>query len=473
MGEEKRILIVGAGPTGLGAAWRLRELGHTDWLLCDAADHAGGLASSVVDEKGFTWDHGGHVIFSHYDYFTRLLDDLLGEDGWYHHQRESWVWIFDRFVPYPFQNNIRRLPREALWECLEGLLKRPRLDDGRRPENFEAFIDAFFGEGLARHFMMPYNFKVWACPPREMNAAWVGERVAPVDLERVLRNVILENDEVSWGPNSRFRFPKTGGTGSIWRALAERLSDQTLLSRRLVRFDTRRRVATFQDGTDVDYDAMISTVPLDRLVELSDRDDLRPAARKLVHSSTNIVGVGLRGRPPDRLRSKCWMYFPEDNCPFYRTTVFSNYSPAHVPDPGQTWSLMTETSESPRKPVDQATIAEEVVQGLLNTGLIESADDVVDLFHTRLEHGYPTPSVGRDAALDTLLPALDAVGIHSRGRFGAWKYEVANQDHSLMQGVEAAERILLGAEEQTVWRPDLVNGGGARTRSMELVSSGS
>ena len=113
------------------------------------------------------------------------------------------------------------------------------------------------------------------------------------------------------------------------------------------------------------------------------------------------------------------------------------------------------------------------MQGLLNTGLIESADDVVDLFHTRLEHGYPTPSVGRDAALDTLLPALDAVGVHSRGRFGAWKYEVANQDHSLMQGVEAAERILLGAEEQTVWRPDLVNGGGARMRSMELVSSGS
>ncbi|MFP5378370.1 MAG: NAD(P)-binding protein, partial [Vicinamibacteria bacterium] len=97
------ILIVGLGPTGLGAAWRLDALGHRGWLACEADAVAGGLAGSVVDAHGFTWDLGGHVQFSHYAYFDALMDDLLGEDGWYHHDRESWVWVRGRFVPYPFQ----------------------------------------------------------------------------------------------------------------------------------------------------------------------------------------------------------------------------------------------------------------------------------------------------------------------------------------------------------------------------------
>ena len=87
----------------------------------------------MTDERGFTWDHGGHVLFSHYEYFDRLMDDLLGK-AWIDHERESWIWLMERFVPYPFQNNIRRLPRRALWECIEGLLNRPDMEGKPRPE---------------------------------------------------------------------------------------------------------------------------------------------------------------------------------------------------------------------------------------------------------------------------------------------------------------------------------------------------
>src|SRR6266566_10118745 len=95
-----RYLIVGAGPTGLGAAWRLEQRGIRDWLIVEAGKVAGGLAQSIVDEHGFTWDLGGHVQFSHYEMFDELMDDLLGGDGWLYHDRDSWVWIRDRFVPY-------------------------------------------------------------------------------------------------------------------------------------------------------------------------------------------------------------------------------------------------------------------------------------------------------------------------------------------------------------------------------------
>ena len=119
LSEGGRIVIIGAGPTGLGAAWRLHELDHHNWALYESADHPGGLASSVLDEQGFTWDLGGHVLFSHYKYFDNVMDTALG-DAWIEHVREAWVWIRDRWVPYPFQNNIWRLPNEDLIACLSG-----------------------------------------------------------------------------------------------------------------------------------------------------------------------------------------------------------------------------------------------------------------------------------------------------------------------------------------------------------------
>lgn len=467
------MLIVGAGPTGLGAAWRLDQLGHRDWLLCEAEGEAGGLASSVVDEHGFTWDLGGHIQFSHYDHFDGLMDDLLGPDGWLHHERASWVWTRGAFVPYPFQLNLHRLPPADRDACVAGLAERPAV--ARRPTHFGEWIDGSFGAGIARLFLRPYNFKVWAYPPEDLSWGWIGDRVATVDLERVRENIRLGRDDVSWGPNNRFRFPARGGTGVVWRTLAARLADKhpgrLRMGRRLVRLDTASRTARFADGAAVAYERVLSTLPLDTLVGLSDlAPALGPALRDLRYSSTHVIGVGLHGRPGPHLAGKCWMYFPGADCPFYRVTVFSHYSPNNVPDAARYWSLMAEVSESRVKPVDARHVAAETVAGLVSTGLIAGVDAVHHTWHRRLEHGYPTPSLGRDPALAVVLPALEAHDIWSRGRFGAWKYEVSNQDHSFAQGLEAVEHWLLGARELTLHEPDTVNARRPALRGEEIRS---
>lgn len=174
------------------------------------------------------------------------------------------------------------------------------------------------------------------------------------------------------------------------------------------------------------------------------------------------------------------LYFPEDDCPFYRATIFSNYSPENQPlasvklrtkylangdmpastEPlnGPYWSIMLEISESSMKPVDQENLLRDSIQGLINTKMIKEDDEIVSTYHRRFDHGYPTPSLDREAVLEQLLPALEASGIYSRGRFGSWRYEVSNQDHSFMLGVEAADHIVNGAVELTLNYPDFVNG---------------
>jgi protoporphyrinogen oxidase len=452
------IAIIGAGPTGLGAAGRLSALGHQDWCLLEAEDRPGGLARSFRDDAGFTWDIGGHVQFSHYQLFDDAMIDFLGPDGWLQHERESWVWMRDRFIPYPLQYNVHRLPPADLEQCLQGLTKVTEVPR-RKTNNFGEWIDATFGSGLAEIFMRPYNKKVWAFPPEAMNSSWVGERVATPALSRVLSNIASDRDDVSWGPNNRFQFPRAGGTGAIWEAAAAGLPPNRLqLSKQVVDVDLTRRVVRMLDGTELKYEALVSTMPLRELIKICHRDDLMPLADKgLLYSSVHVIGLGLRGRPRPELAKKCWMYFPEGNCPFYRATVFSNYSPANVPQPADYWSLMFEVSESSHKPVDRASLCDQVIDGALNTRLIADRSEVVSTWSYRAPYGYPTPGLYRDEVLAALIPEFERWGVYSRGRFGMWKYEVSNQDHSYMQGVEIVERLLNGSPEMTAFNADLAN----------------
>jgi protoporphyrinogen oxidase len=381
-------------------------------------------------------------------------------------EREAWVWMRDQFIPYPFQNNIWRLPQNELLACLDGLIDVERLRHSReKPKNFFEWLEQGFGQGLMDTFMVPYNKKVWAYHPEAMNTEWMGERVATVDLKAVLKNVVLKQDSLGWGPNATFRFPLHGGSGSIWKALYDRLpKEKVRLNSRVVGVDAERRLVQLADGTSLPFDRLISTMPLDvlctRVTGLSlSQEELAERAKKFVYSNTNIIGFGLEGQPPPHLRTKCWIYFPEDDCPYYRGTVFSNYSKFNVPRPDEQWSLMMEVSESPAKPVDQATVLQEAEQGLRNNKFIDDDTKIASRFHIRLQYGYPTPFFGRDQLCGPIFQALQEKGIYSRGRFGAWKYEVSNQDHSLMQGVEAINNIIFGEEEVTFYSPAVANKG--------------
>lgn len=453
--DHTEVAILGAGPTGIGAALRLIELGKTDFLLIDAADAPGGLASSCVDDQGFTWDLGGHVQFSHYRKFDEYMDLAFPADEWLWHERESWIWFRDRFIPYPFQNNLHRLDQQDRWSAIQGLISAGSLH--KAPQNFEQWILSTFGPGIAELFMLPYNRKVWAHPLEMMDFRWVGERVAVPSLEQAMKSICLDEDQVSWGPNRRFRFPLRGGTGAIWRSLANRIPARNLrLSTNVERIDADARVLS-SAASQVKYETLISTAPLTGLAQAMGNSELAQRAGRLKSSTVHVIGIGLQGEPPESIRKLCWMYFSGYDSSFYRVTVFSNYSPNNVPAPGSTWSLMAEVSESDFIRRDRETLVQRVVEEMNAIGLIPDTRKILSRWHRTLKYGYPTPSLGRDAILAQVLPELESKRIYSRGRFGAWKYEVSNQDHSFMQGVEAVDHILYRRAEPTLSEPDLVN----------------
>jgi len=450
--SQKRIVIIGGGPTGLGAAHRLNELGYENWVLYEKADYVGGHSCSHVDEHGFVWDEGGHVIFSHYPYFDKLVDDMLGREE-NHLIRESWIVKGDSWIPYPFQNNLRYLPKPQQVSCLLGAAKAAANGKSGDATNFRDWILGTFGEGIAEEFMFPYNSKVWTTPLDQMSRSWIAERVATVDFRRLLENVLYDRDDAGWGPNSKFRFPLYGGTGEIYRRMVKRFPDKIKTSKKLTAVDDRQRRVSFEDGSGDSYDVLISTSPLDLLVGMLESKDgkLSDAAADLCHNNLLVIGLGLEKKIET---GKCWIYFADTEMPCYRATFFSHYSSFNVPggDTERYSSLMCEMSYRIDESPEPAKITNKVVDGLIRAGMLEQGDRsrIVSRYHRKVQYSYPIPTLRRDQALATLQPALMEKGIYSRGRFGAWRYEIGNMDHSVMMGVEAVNNILAG-EKETVF----------------------
>jgi protoporphyrinogen oxidase len=316
-----------------------------------------------------------------------------------------------------------------------------------------------------------------------MQCAWLGERVAAPNVKLVTKNIIQNKTAGNWGPNATFRFPAHGGTGNIWISLANTLPKEKTRfgkSGAVDKVDADKKIVHLVDGTSIKYNSLVTTMAVDSLVEKIGDKELVTLSKGLYYSTTHVIGVGIRGQRPERIGDKCWLYFPEDNCNFYRATIFSNYSPNNQPADsvklktlykadgtkpdsdaatgGPYWSIMLEVSESTMKHVNRDTLLIDSIQGLVNTEMLRPTDEIVSTYVRSFDHGYPTPSLERESVLKELLPALLKKDIYSRGRFGSWRYEVGNQDHSFMLGVEAVDAILTGSVELTLNYPDFVNG---------------
>jgi protoporphyrinogen oxidase len=443
-------VILGAGPTGLGAAYRLAERGQSDYEIFERAGQVGGLATSFVDPKGWTWDVSGHIIFSGYKYFNDFLAKALGKDGVRWIDRESWIKFEDRYVRYPFQNHLSSLPEKAMLECLIGLVESQTIDKDRAFHNFAEWVQVKFGAGVAKHFMAPYNFKVWSTPLERMGFYWIAERVAVVDWRKAIETTVVPKT-TDWGPNAKFGYPAKGGTLGLWKAVLPFLGDRVRYHKRMVCVDEEKREVAFADGSTRAYDRLLTTLPLEAFVARLKHapEKVRAASKKLLFNRLFSVGIGLRRPCPS---DKNWIYFPNPKTPFYRMTYLSNYSPDIVPggDTGRYFAVLTETTYSRFKPLPEGDFAEAIVQGLIDEGILEPSDRklIETTFLIHAAHAYPIPSVDRNDALEVIHEYLEPRGIFSRGRFGSWKYEIGNQDHSLMQGVELVDRWLDGTEER-------------------------
>jgi protoporphyrinogen oxidase len=427
-------LIIGGGLAGLSAAMTLK--GGRKVFLAEREPRFGGLAATI-NKGGFHFDYSGHLLHLRWPETTRLILGALGPNV-RRIERDARVFSHGRWIPYPFQSNLAGLPDKARSECLSGFLKaRNNGDDspGDGTESFDRWTRRILGDGISRHFMLPYNAKLWQYPLDRLTTEWCAPFVPVPSAAEIIKGA-CRTGRRSIGYNSVFHYPRKGGIGALAAALALKAGG-THLGIEVERVDLKARKARVRHFGEISFRRLINTAPLDEFVAMcADAPaPVRRAAAKLRRNTVYVLNLGTKGAAS----GMHWGYFPGAAFPFYRAGIASNFSRALTPH-GQS-SFYIEIATDGRA-LDLVSAERACVRGLIACGLIKDARQVTERMWLKIPCAYVIYDADRAAALPAIAGWLRDRRARSIGRYGAWKYSF--MEESVKEGLEAARAILAG-----------------------------
>ncbi len=423
-------LVIGGGLAGLSAAWHLGR-GAT---VLEAAAQVGGLCRSYRRD-GYTFDVSGHLLHFRRPEVRRLAAGLVPR-LLVRHPRRAFVQAHRRLIHYPFQAHLFELPPRVRDECLRGFFKAAgeKAAGAVAPGDFEGWLRHHFGDGIVRHFLGPYNRKMWRVPLRRIDPAWASWAV-PVPTPAQIQEAARPGATVRMGYNPVFSYPREGGIGVIANALA-RGDFRLHLGERVVAVDLGRRRLETASGRTWHFERLVSTAPLPELLRMTRGlpAAVTAAGERLRCVAICVANVGVAR--PDEGRTH-WVYYPQPRLPFYRVGFTTSFAPRSAP-PGHQ-SLYVEATLPFGARAGCRELWPRLRRGLESVGVLLPGEEpaLVDLVH--VPYAYVLYDRHRARVLPGILGALAERGVHSIGRYGAWEY--AAMEDALWQGMETARRI--------------------------------
>lgn len=429
------IVILGAGLTGISTAYHLEQRGFSDYLMFEKEETIGGLCRTIKQD-GFTFDYTGHLLHTSDAYFRTLIESVVGLENLNAVNRKSFIYSHDTYTRYPFQMNLYGLPEEVIVECIEGYVTRPSSDEP--PTSFHDWVMHTFGAGFGKHFFFPYQAKIFSCDINELSASWTSRFVPSTSLTQIIRGAIKDTYDPTIGYNANFLYPKTGGIFFWVNKLAQQIKKKIHTSYCVTEIDLKEKVVTFSNGHTQRYHQLINTLPLDTFLSLikeSPTSFLKQAKNNLKCNSVINFNIGVNH---EHLSDKHWIYFPEEQYPFYRIGFPHNFSAQATP-PGCS-SLYGEFSY-----INQST---EWINDRLATAL-SAAKKVLDISPKNIateliipiSHAYVIYDFWREKHLPSLLKTLEENKVYCVGRYAEWKY--ASMQDAVLDGKKIAERLTI------------------------------
>ncbi len=425
------ILIAGGGLAGLSAAYHLHGIGAR-YVLLEREGEPGGLCRSL-HRGDYIFDHSGHLLsFQDPDilsWVSRLMEGRLCR-----FERRSSVFVQGRFVPYPFQAHLGALPADVRDECLvDFVLEWVRGDAASDPpRDFVTWIRRTFGSGMGRHFFFPYNEKLWGVPLGEIDPSELLWSIPRPSLTQVVEGALgIQNRGMGYNP--LFYYPTEGGIGELPKALARGLPGlRTGFEMDEVRW--LDRVVLTQEGEEIRYDALVSSVPLCRLLRMLTPapPGLEAAAASLRWVPIRVLNVGVKRRD---VSDQHWVYFPEEKYPFFRVGCYSSFAPHLVPE-GSSSLYVEVAGHAARR---QGDWIEACLRGLVHCGILWDLDEVEVVVPLELPVAYVIHDWARSEWLPKIRDFLEGHGIYTVGRFGTWGY--GTMELALIQGRDVARRL--------------------------------
>lgn len=453
---EKQVVIIGAGPGGLTAAYKLAMLDLKPIVL-EKGDKVGGLARTE-DYKGFYFDMGGHRFFTKVDEVNKMWHEILGED-FLRRPRLSRIYYNRKFFYYPLKplNALRGL---GVWESVLIALSymRWRLFPYRQEDSFEQWVTNRFGKRLFQTFFKTYTEKVWGISCSELKAEWAAQRIKDLSLKTVLFSMFFKPKNTIKTLIDQFDYPRRG-PGMMWNAVKERVERRGGLVRLNSNVAEIHRNGNGIESVVVSCNGQkeiirgthfISSMPVTEFIKRLDP----PAPAAVLRGAEKLkyrdfLTVCLIVNKPNLFPDN-WIYIHDPEVKVGRIQNFKNWSPHMVPDPTKT-SLGLEyfcTEGDELWNMSDADLIDLGRREVARIGLASSAD-VEDGCVFRVRKAYP---IYDSDYRHYLAIVRDFVGslenYQTIGRNGLHRYN--NQDHAMFTGMLAVRNIMFG-ENNDLW----------------------
>jgi protoporphyrinogen oxidase len=454
--SEKQVVIIGAGPAGLTAAYELAKLNLRP-IIVEKGDKVGGLARTE-DYKGFYFDMGGHRFFTKVQEVKRMWHEVLGQD-FLRRPRLSRIYYKKKFFHYPLKP-LNALTGLGLWESILIAFSylRWQISPHRYEESFEQWVTNRFGKRLFEIFFKSYTEKVWGISCSELKAEWAAQRIKDLSLRTVVLSMFVKPKKTIKTLIDQFDYPRRG-PGMMWNGVKETIEKrggEVRLNSGVVGIHRNGRgIESLVVGCNGHKETIrgthfISSMPVTEFIKKLEPPAppaVLTAAEKLKYR--DFLTVCLIVDKPDLFPDN-WIYVHDPDVKVGRIQNFKNWSPHMVPDPTKT-SLGLEYFCTEGDALWNMSDAELIDLGrreLERIGLA-SAADVEDGCVFRVPKAYP---IYDSDYRDYLAIVRDFVGglenYQTIGRNGLHRYN--NQDHAMLTGMLAVRNLIHG-ENNNLW----------------------
>lgn len=466
---NKKVVIIGAGPAGLTAAYSLLKKSKEAEVTVIEADpkYVGGI-SKTVEYKNFRFDIGGHRFFSKSkeveDFWTEILpDDMLDRP------RSSRIFYRGKFFSYPLKA-AEALFKLGVFESTRCMLSyaKAQVSPTPDPKNFEDWVSNKFGKRLFSIFFKTYTEKVWGMNCKDISADWAAQRIKGLSLASAVKNAVLpkrkpkNRGEVIKTLIDTFRYPRLG-PGMMWEACADKIKEMggsVLMGQKVTgcRWDEDENVwsVTYRDADGAENhiraDHVVSSAALNQLGKaLSPKLSAPAAAAADSLKYRDFITVALIVKDREQF-SDNWIYIHDPNVTVGRVQNFKSWSPEMVPDPdcccyGLEYFCFKDDGLWSSSDEDLIELAKTEIEKI---GLAKAVD-VFDGCVVRQPKAYPIYDDAYAEHVSTLRNEMESrfPTLHVVGRNGMHKYN--NQDHAMMTAMLCAENILAGRRLHNVW----------------------
>ena len=422
------LTILGAGIAGLGAAYQAKKLGLS-YSIYESRNRAGGLLDNFIIND-FRFDNAIHLSFT----TNKIVRSIFDQTDYYTHLPEPYNFYRGKWVKHPVQNNLSVFDKDEIIKNVVSIVNASKNSNQNEAVNFKEWLYSQYGEYFSNKFSIPYTRKYWAVEPEFLGVKWLGPRLRKSNIEEVLYgafNKITPNQYYA----TEMRYPKIGGYKAFIDPLIR--EQNILFDHNVIEIDIRSKIIYFSNGKKINFERMISTLPLPKLVDIC-RDlplSIREESKSLYATQIDLISVGFS--KPD-VAKHLWFYIYDEDILPARVYSPNLKSRDNVPEGCSSLQFEIYSSFSKKHDLSSDSLQLKIIDCISRLGIAEKSD-ILFMHHKKLNYGNVIFNKGMEEKRDFIKQYFALNDIDVAGRFGEWEYYWSDQ--SFLSGIKAVNRI--------------------------------